>query len=53
MSGLWNNNFIFSPFRLFILGGGNSAINAQIEDLSNQLMESKLTIEGLEKERDF
>merc|ERR1719510_2229986 len=33
--------------------GGNSAINAQIEDLSNQLMESKLTIEGLEKERDF
>merc|ERR1719273_888108 len=32
---------------------GNSAINAQIEDLSNQLMESKLTIEGLEKERDF
>lgn len=35
------------------VGGGNSAINAQIEDLSNQLMESKLTIEGLEKERDF
>merc|ERR1711881_560684 len=33
--------------------GGNSAMNAQIEDLSNQLMESKLTIEGLEKERDF
>merc|ERR1719361_739434 len=32
---------------------GNSAINAQIEVLSNQLMESKLTIEGLEKERDF
>ena len=42
-----------SSFRLLIVGGGNSAINAQIEDLSNQLMESKLTIEGLEKERDF
>ena len=37
-----------------ILGGGSSAAaNAQIEDLTNQLMESKLTIEGLEKERDF
>ena len=42
-----------SSFRFLIVGGGNSAINAQIEDLSNQLMESKLTIEGLEKERDF
>ena len=31
----------------------NNAANAQIEDLSTQLMESKLTIEGLEKERDF
>ena len=28
-------------------------MNAQIEDLNTQLMESKLTIEGLEKERDF
>lgn len=28
-------------------------LNAQIEDLNTQLMESKLTIEGLEKERDF
>ena len=35
-------------------GGGNTAgLNAQIEDLNTQLMESKLTIEGLEKERDF
>jgi len=34
-------------------GVSNAAANAQIEDLSNQLMESKLTIEGLEKERDF
>jgi len=31
----------------------NGAANAQIEDLSAQLLESKLTIEGLEKERDF
>lgn len=28
-------------------------LNAQIEDLNTQLVESKLTIEGLEKERDF
>lgn len=38
-------------------GGANGAntanLNAQIEDLNTQLMESKLTIEGLEKERDF
>merc|ERR1719245_1075593 len=34
-------------------GGSSAAANAQIEDLTNQLMESKLTIEGLEKERDF
>ena len=38
-------------------GGASSAntahLNAQIEDLNTQLMESKLTIEGLEKERDF
>ncbi len=32
-------------------GGGASA--AQIEDLNAQLMDAKLTIEGLEKERDF
>merc|ERR1712156_996320 len=30
-------------------GGSSAAANAQIEDLTNQLMESKLTIEGLEK----
>lgn len=34
-------------------GPSSAAVNAQIEELSNQLMESKLTIEGLEKERDF
>jgi len=35
-------------------GGGNSAAaNAQIEELNAQLLEMKLTIEGLEKERDF
>lgn len=35
-------------------GGANTAnLQAQIEDLNTQLMESKLTIEGLEKERDF
>lgn len=31
----------------------NGAATAQIEELSAQLLESKLTIEGLEKERDF
>eukprot|EP00096_Caligus_rogercresseyi_P014665 TRINITY_DN717_c0_g2_i4.p1 TRINITY_DN717_c0_g2~~TRINITY_DN717_c0_g2_i4.p1 ORF type:complete len:179 (+),score=65.13 TRINITY_DN717_c0_g2_i4:401-937(+) len=40
-------------------GGGNNAnalsanSQAQIEELTAQLLESKLTIEGLEKERDF
>ena len=34
-------------------GGGGAAQAAQIEELNTQLMESKLTIEGLEKERDF
>lgn len=35
-------------------GGGISAdAQAQIEDLNTQIMEMKLTIEGLEKERDF
>jgi len=34
-------------------GVSSAAVNAQIDDLTNQLMESKLTIEGLEKERDF
>ena len=31
----------------------NGAAQAQIDDLSNQMMEMKLTVEGLEKERDF
>lgn len=31
----------------------NGASQAQIDDLSNQMMEMKLTVEGLEKERDF
>ena len=30
-----------------------AAAQAQIEDLNNQMMEMKLTVEGLEKERDF
>lgn len=34
-------------------GAGTANLNAQIEELNTQLMESKLTIEGLEKERDF
>merc|ERR1719239_2129675 len=35
-------------------GGGISAdAQAQIDDLNTQVMEMKLTIEGLEKERDF
>jgi len=34
-------------------GGGAAAANAQIEELNAQLVEMKLTIEGLEKERDF
>jgi len=33
--------------------GMNGASSAQIEELGAQLLESKLTIEGLEKERDF
>ena len=34
-------------------GGGSAAAQAQIEDLNNQMMDMKLTVEGLEKERDF
>jgi len=34
-------------------GGGGAQAQAQIEDLNNQMMEMKLTVEGLEKERDF
>merc|ERR1719195_103227 len=33
--------------------GGGAQAQAQIEDLNNQMMEMKLTVEGLEKERDF
>ena len=31
----------------------DNSVHAQIENLSHQIMEMKLTIEGLEKERDF
>ena len=34
-------------------GSGSAAAQAQIEDLNNQMVELKLTVEGLEKERDF
>merc|ERR1719320_448564 len=34
-------------------GGSNLAAQQQIEDLNTQVMEMKLTVEGLEKERDF
>jgi len=35
-------------------GGGNSAaLHAEIEELNKEVMQGKLTIEGLEKERDF
>jgi len=34
-------------------GGTSAAAQAQIEDLNNQMVEMKLTVEGLEKERDF
>ena len=40
-------------YKLILGGHSSAAANAQIDELSNQLMESKLTIEGLEKERDF
>ena len=40
-------------YKLILGGPSSAAANAQIDELSNQLMESKLTIEGLEKERDF
>merc|ERR1711920_569630 len=32
---------------------GGGASNAQIEELNGQILEKNLTIEGLEKERDF
>lgn len=34
-------------------GGNNMAAQQQIEDLNTQVLEMKLTVEGLEKERDF
>eukprot|EP00088_Acartia_fossae_P025456 TRINITY_DN2628_c0_g1_i12.p1 TRINITY_DN2628_c0_g1~~TRINITY_DN2628_c0_g1_i12.p1 ORF type:complete len:282 (+),score=99.40 TRINITY_DN2628_c0_g1_i12:71-916(+) len=34
-------------------GGLNADLQAQVEDLNTQVMDMKLTIEGLEKERDF
>ena len=34
-------------------GGGGGASAAQMEELNSQVMEMKLTVEGLEKERDF
>lgn len=35
-------------------GGAHHAVsNHQIDDLSNQVMDMKLNLEGLEKERDF
>jgi len=34
-------------------GGSNLAAQQQIEDLNTQVLEMKLTVEGLEKERDF
>lgn len=34
-------------------GGGNAELQGQVEDLNTQVMDMKLTIEGLEKERDF
>jgi len=34
-------------------GGMNADFQAQLEDLNTQVMDMKLTIEGLEKERDF
>jgi hypothetical protein len=33
--------------------GSNNASNHQVEELSNQLMDMRLNLEGLEKERDF
>merc|ERR1719397_1088169 len=34
-------------------GAASAAAHQQIEDLTSQVMEMKLTVEGLEKERDF
>lgn len=34
-------------------GVANNVTNQQIEELSNQLMDMRLNLDGLEKERDF
>lgn len=34
-------------------GVANNVANQQIEELSNQVMDMRLNLEGLEKERDF
>ena len=42
-----------SIFRVSAARPSTMASNAQLEELNAQLMETKLSIEGLEKERDF
>ena len=39
--------------RRAVAGAGDGAVGAQIEELGQQVLDMKLTIEGLEKERDF
>ena len=39
--------------RRAVAGAGDGAVVAQIEELGQQVLDMKLTIEGLEKERDF
>ena len=36
-----------------INGGSNIATQQQVDELTTQLLDMKLTVEGLEKERDF
>lgn len=42
-----------APRSLVTKASSNNASNQAIEDLSNQLMDMRLNLEGLEKERDF
>jgi len=42
-----------APIRAANGGGLGAGAQAQIDDLTTQVMEMKLTVEGLEKERDF
>jgi len=42
-----------APRSLVSKASSNNASNQAIEDLSNQLMDMRLNLEGLEKERDF